>query len=83
MKKSLVLIRWLDTFSSTDWKQPQKLLEDTEYVDNLSICESVGWLIEQDSKRIVLASMIGRDGCTNDRQYIPKGCIIEKKRLDV
>ena len=64
----LVVITWEDTFADVGWSDKE--------LNPVGIA-SVGWLIDEDDSKVVLAGMIGTGGLEdfNCRQAIPKGCI--------
>mgnify|MGYP003394540415 CR=1 FL=1 len=81
MDRNLVRVKWIDSVSIDAWTAP----EDIER-KSLTNCETVGFLIHKDKKRIIVSSTIGLNSkdeieevsCT---MVIPCSCIIEIKDL--
>lgn len=75
---SLVLVEWVDIVAQVGW-------EDVAVEGYIAPCTSVGWLLSEDEKQIVLASTISsQDGTTesNNRIIIPTGVITSRKVLN-
>lgn len=77
MKRRLVYVEWEDSYEKYGWISPDKVL------DHPMICFSVGWLMEEDERRIVIGSSISLINGPDDPMItgamgIPKGSI---KRL--
>ncbi|OGP74927.1 MAG: hypothetical protein A2Y80_08225 [Deltaproteobacteria bacterium RBG_13_58_19] len=79
IKYQMVLIEWLDSRQPfTGWQ----FLEDME-IPNSCKCSSVGWLLEEDVDRVVIAAHLGdlnRNGQAMGVMVIPL-CAIQKKTL--
>lgn len=73
----LVLVEWHDTFAQLHWHN----IGDIDIAPMVSI----GCLVYEDSNKIVLSSMFGREGASdyNCVQAIPKGCIKRMRQLKI
>lgn len=69
----LVLVKWYDAVSheKSGWK-PQEEVANTKP----PLIRTVGWILKQDKKKIVLVSTIGDDDCDGDTT-LPIGMIKE------
>lgn len=64
----LVLVRWVDVASNSEWHNAAEL-DATQPVE----CSSVGYIRRVDVKRLILShTMCGTDG---DMTVYPRGCI--------
>lgn len=76
----IVMIEWDDAVASDGWAA-------VEDVDHLQRCFSVGTVIVEDSKRIILAGSWGRndEGTieTNSRIIIPAGFVVSRRVISV
>lgn len=75
---ALTLVEWLDIVAQVGW-------EDITHECKVHPCFSIGWLLSEDEKQIVLASTISSvDGetQTNNRIVIPKATITSQKVLN-
>jgi len=76
-----VLVRWRDITVSTGWID-QDSLDRFVMDEDEAIVTQVGFLYEQDEQQIVLLNSYfhGKD-LLGDVTKIPRGCIIEMKKL--
>ena len=76
-KPPRVLVLWRDTESDSTW-QPRATVERAEP----PLCESLGFLLVCNSKKLVLAHTIthGADS-VSDRTTIPRGCVETIRRV--
>lgn len=72
----IVIVQWDDTFADVGWSNNE--------LNPISIA-SVGVIIQEDDKKVVLAGMVGTAGLEdyNCRQAIPRGCIKRIRYLKV
>jgi len=70
----VLLVSWLDTWSDSRWASYAKARKTQPQP-----CQSVGFLVCQDDKRIVLAPTISQDEC--DRLVIPMGAVTDIREL--
>ncbi len=73
----LVLVEWDDTLADIRWARIEDL--------NTAPMVSVGCLVREDDKKIVLSSMFGREGIGDHNcvQAIPRGCVKKIRQLKV
>ena len=75
-KIRLVHVTWVDSSSSRGWRS----LEDFKQEEML-VCESIGWLLDRNRERILIAGT----RCDNDdwaeRHTIPMACVKKIRRL--
>lgn len=73
----IVKVTWLDTFAEVGWS--------SEELDPVIIV-SVGFLLSESDKKVVLSGMGGKAGLglqdSNCRQAIPRGCIVSIEILE-
>ena len=74
---ALVLVRWIDSESDIGWEPVPELGADPT-------CESVGWVIGEDERLLMLCATreIGGEE-TNLRIRIPKACILSRQLLSL
>ena len=53
----LVLIEWIDPFSSGGWLDRETAVEEAKARDRL--CKTVGWLLYEDAELVVVAGSVG------------------------
>lgn len=77
-KIHLERITWEDhcSYINTGWKSGQELIELTP-----TEIDSVGWVIDEDKKRVVVASHLSTSGAGTGEMCIIKKCIKSRKRL--
>jgi len=75
----LVLIEWEDHWGDGKWVSPDKMEMKPE------LCLTVGWLVKEDEKGVMLASCIDpkdpETGAMGSTQYVVKSCIVSQKVL--
>ena len=76
-EKTLVLVKWMDIISYSDWTTHDKI--------SCPIFESIGWLVHRDNKELKIATTLDRhDGLgENDGEptyygitSFPSGCVL-------
>lgn len=67
----LVLVDWIDPHSDAGWKDPHEI-EET-YAKDFS-CKTVGWLLREDAKKVMIASSLTAEQI-GDLFVIPRRCI--------
>lgn len=75
---TLTQVEWLDIVAQVGW-------EDISHECHVHPCSSIGWVLSEDEKQIVLASTISSvDGetQTNNRIVIPKATITSRKVIN-
>lgn len=74
----LVYIRWLDHvgWTQNNWHD----IDDTKLLTP-SVIDTVGWIVKETKKHIIVASIITDNGNTNGEICIIKGCIVKRKNL--
>ena len=76
----LVLVEWLDAFSTDDWTKINRLVlaPDREK----SLCLTVGWLVHDGAEfKTVVSSLGHKDG--SGSMTIPTGCILRIQNLHI
>lgn len=71
----LVHVDWTDAQVSGTW-----LLEEEVRLE-LPVVHTVGFLIKEDDKAIIIASTVGSDRHSNAHILIPKGMIVDRREL--
>ena len=81
MKKWVYYVKWCD---ATSLEQAWLTVDEAiEWADNEKWeVESVGWILEENNKYILLCSKVGGDGQVGQLFKIPKTWILERKRLN-
>ena len=75
MKFSLIEIHWDDAATDHGWEHS----DDVAAVENIAI--TIGWLVKENDKHLVIASTVCDDGSCNGRINIPKGMVVKRKVL--
>mgnify|MGYP001583986602 CR=1 FL=1 len=76
----LVLIEWLDAFSTDEWTKIKKLTLEPKR--DKSICKTVGWLVHDGTDFLTVVSSLGHnDGA--GAMTIPNGCVVRIQDLHV
>lgn len=78
MSKRVALVSWVDssTINKGAWTYPEQI-----HPQPLCECVSVGWIIKQDKKCIVLAACETTDGPLGRIVAIPRQCVNSIKYL--
>lgn len=75
--QKLVHVIWRDTVTKIGWVESSEFDAEGPHVAE---CHSVGWIVREDKRELVLAGM--KDGgVINCCQAIPTGCICRVRRL--
>jgi len=74
-------IIWRDAFmpAKMGWfheEDVQDFLSDTDY-----LCCNLGWVIHEDKNMVTIASMVSKQDSVSHIQRIPKGCILQRKKI--
>ena len=77
-KGDLVQVLWLDAGSPAT---PSWIEEEEAGGIDLVSCESVGWVVNHTSKKIVLAAARTEYQDVNSVQMIPMGCVTSIQRM--
>ena len=78
----LVCIKWRDAFhpENCNWwgfEELEDFVKSQEF-----IAYNVGWVVHEDKEMLTICSMTASDGkSVSHIQRIPKGCIIERKKI--
>lgn len=75
MKFQLIEIHWDDAATDHGWEHS----DDVVASENIAI--TIGWLVKENDKHLVIASTVCDDGSCNGRINIPKGMVVKKKVL--
>ena len=67
-------VLWIDASGYSGW-MPMHEESDPMY------CVSAGYIIGEDKYRIIMAGSFSRSADKGDTRYIPKGCILKKRRI--
>jgi len=74
-----VRVYWEDTCGIQGWRHGEEAVKFTP-----AHCESIGWLVTQDSKRVLLALSYNHEqGTVADCLIIPRGCVSKVVQLEV
>ena len=76
-KRDLIFVEWEDITTTGRWVE-----EDDESLKKPIRCHSVGWKVGATRKHIILTPMRDDKGRCTDTQTIPKGTIINIRRLE-
>jgi hypothetical protein len=77
----LVYIEWEDAFGIPGrWTDIEEVTEKSQ---RANIIRTVGWIISQNSKRIVLAASLDGFECATDGTIIPKSLIRKRRALTI
>lgn len=84
-KRDLVLVEWWDAFSLTPavWRTAREFTEASKL--RPAKCISVGWIVRQTKRVVVLAPHVSLDSTGPDisgDKTIPRGCIKRVQRLE-
>lgn len=74
-KPQLYVVQWQDIQSDATWHQGA--LEKAEP----AICVTVGWLVLESDKKLVLADSKAQDGEWGGLTVIPKGVVVNRHRV--
>ena len=76
----LVLVKWEDHASSTEWKTPEEVSRS-----ECGIFLTVGWLVHEDRKTIKVCQCIedGGTGLVGNESIILKKCIVSRHELEL
>ena len=75
-KPKMLVIEWQDTCSDDSWMCAHESRQMTP-INAIS----VGWVVRENKKYVVLTSMIAGGDTTSLRQCIPAGCIVSKREI--
>jgi hypothetical protein len=73
-----VEIIWNDAYSKNGWKCDQDI---REMAQRGIVCKSVGYLVRESKKYMVLAHGLSEDNNFQDLFSIPKGCIRSVRKI--
>jgi len=76
VKYQIVRITWIDACSEVGWTA----LSDIK-TNSIITCQTVGWLISEDRKQVVVTTTFAENDQCTDPMCIPKKCIIKRKLL--
>ena len=88
-KPKLIYVKWRDSCGvSSSWEDLKDAGIENDNDSDICICESVGWLIDENKHLIKIFSniTIRRDKIDEEvsgSMTIPKGCIIKRKILKI
>lgn len=71
----LVQIDWEDAQTGHGWEHEEDITVD------IPVVTTIGFLIKENEKGIVIASSVGSDRHNNARITIPKGMVVNRKDL--
>lgn len=72
-----VRVRWRDSARANSvWMSPESAIKVTP-----SKCESVGYVVHDDGKSLVLAGSVDRYGNFGEVHVIPRSCVVKMKRV--
>jgi hypothetical protein len=74
MKK--VIVNWLDSNTLHGWQYG-------EYPVELAQCETIGFMVEEDDERLVIAQTVSNYGAHMGITIIAKGCIKSIRELRI
>ncbi len=77
--RPLLIVTWYDAVASIGWA-------DDHAGDNLQTVKSVGWLVSDTAKHIILAADVypnPSERGTNRRMVIPKAWIVSRRTIKV
>ena len=75
----LVLVRWVDSYSNDRW---HFINEAKEWGAGTFEVKTVGWLIDESDKHILLAGGYSNNKSVNNLSHIPKVNIIKKIEIE-
>jgi len=67
-------VLWIDASGYSGW-MPMHEESNTMY------CISVGYIIGEDDRRLIMAGSLANNADKADTRYIPKGCILKKRKI--
>lgn len=77
MKRSLLLVEWVDSLGGGGWVGPETFKAE------VSQCVSIGMLVHQDKKSITVAGTFSERGGWCDPITIPKCSIIKTRKIKI
>lgn len=75
-KLPLIEVEWMDTTTYTGWDS-----DKDDYSEEGLLCRSVGWQLKSSRNSIVITPMRNEDKRCNDRQIIPRACVVSIRKL--
>ena len=78
--RKLLLVKWFDTYSDDRWKHIDYAID---WGGDRLIIQSVGWLIDETDKHILLAGGISELDDVHLLIHIPKSNIIQKIKINL
>lgn len=73
----IVQVDWLDTMTDSGWKSPKIKLDTKDMLQH-----SVGYLLENSKKQVVICQSYGEVNNCAERLQIPKGCVKRVRRIN-
>ena len=75
----LVLVRWVDSYSNSNWRELDGAKKWGSVVFEV---KSVGWLVDESDKHILLSGGYSNNETVHNLTHIPKVNIIKKIEIE-
>ena len=75
-KYPIVSVRWTDAHTTDAWRSIEEALEDEP-----AFVTTVGFLLEDSKKRVLVASTLSADELISSTMEIPKGMVVKITKL--
>lgn len=75
-------IKWIDACSDSTWASPEEIKEWAKKRYGDELCVSVGYIVDETRKYLVVAGSFDGQGNYGERILIPKSLIVDKELID-
>ncbi len=75
VRRKLVEVRWIDSTFHTGWRKADRPLPE------LTICRTVGYMVSDGKKTVVVSMNSEKDGDYSETMVIPRSCVRSVRRV--
>ena len=81
IKSPIYKVKWIDVNSESGWEELDASIIWADLSYGLEHCTTVGWIIHETKKYILMAASHNGAGEYGERVMIPKSLIVKKEKL--